>query len=224
MKKLALAAASAALLVGAPLVALAQTKAAAPATRPALPGELTGAQRTTALAEASAALNRITTLQGRFAQAAPDGSLAMGRIYMQRPGKLRFEYDAPSPLTIVADGAVVAVVDRSMKDVQRVPLRSTPLHYVLKRDVNLERDARVTRVIQQGGNLLVSARDRSGEAEGEITMTFVGAARDLRQWVITDSQRQTTRISLSDVQSAGALDPKLFRVPAPEVLRRPKNR
>jgi outer membrane lipoprotein-sorting protein len=224
MKKFALAAAGAALLVGLPLAALGQTKAPAVATRPALPGELTGAQRVTALAEASAALNRITTIQGRFAQSAPDGSLSLGRIYMQRPGKLRFEYDSPSPLTIVADGSVVAVEDRSMKDVQRVPLRSTPLYYVLKRDVNLERDARVTRVVLQGGNLLVSARDRTGEADGEITMTFVGATRDLRQWTITDGQRQTTRISLSDVQSAGQLDPKLFRVSAPEVLRRPKNR
>lgn len=224
MKRFSSALLATALLAGLPMAASGQTKAAAPAARPALPGELTGAQRTAALAEASASLNRIGTLQGRFAQAAPDGSLSLGRIYMQRPGKLRFEYDAPSPLTIVADGSVVAVEDRSMKDVQRVPLRSTPLYYVLKRDVNLERDARVTRVVLQGGNLLVSARDRSGEADGEITMTFAGAARDLRQWTITDGRRQTTRITLSEVVSAGALDPKLFRVPNPEALRRPKNR
>jgi outer membrane lipoprotein-sorting protein len=222
MKKIALALAAAALLSGPPLAALAQTRA--PTTRAALPGELTGAQRVAALAEASAALNRINTLQGRFAQAAPDGSLSVGRIYMQRPGKLRFEYDAPSPLTIVADGSVVAVEDRSMRDVQRVPLRSTPLYYVLKRDVNLDRDARVTRVVQQGPELLVSARDRTGEADGEITMTFAGPTRELRQWTITDGQRQTTRISLSQIQAAGRLDPKLFRISTPEVLRQPRNR
>ena len=119
---------------------------------------MTGARRTAALAEASAALNRVVAVQGRFTQVAPDGAQTRGRVFMQRPGKLRFEYDPPTPLTIVADGAVVAVEDRSMRDVQRIPLRSTPLYYVLKRDVNLERDARITRVIQQGDNLLVSAR------------------------------------------------------------------
>lgn len=222
MKQLAALLAASALVVGLPLVAVAQS--GSPAARPPVTGELTGAQRSAALTEASAALNRISTLQGRFTQVAPDGSVAGGRLYLQRPGKMRFEYDPPSPLTIVADGAVVGIEDRSMRDVQRVPLRSTPLYYVLKRDVNLERDARITRVVMQGDNLLVSARDRSGEADGEITITFAGAARDLRQWAITDGQRQTTRITLSQVQNAGGLDPRLFRISARDAMARPKNR
>lgn len=209
-------------LLGLPLVALAQTRPPI-AARPTS-GELSGAQRAAALTEASAALNRIAAMQGRFTQVAPDGSLSRGRIYMQRPGKLRFEYDPPSPLTIVSDGSVVAVEDRAMRDIQRVPLRSTPLFYVLKPQVNLERDARITRVVQQGDSLLVSARDRSGEADGEITITFGGATRDLTQWSITDGQRQTTRITLSEVQRAGRLDQKLFRVSAYDVMARPKNR
>lgn len=224
MKKLASALAASVLLVGLPLTALAQVRAAAAPAAAPLAGELSGARRSTALAEASAALNRIAAVQGRFTQVAPDGSQAQGKVYMQRPGKLRFEYDPPSPLTIVADGAIVAVEDRSLRDVQRIPLRSTPLYYVLKRDVNLERDARITRVVQQGDNLLVSARDRSGEAEGEITITFAGATRDLRQWSITDGQRQTTRITLSQVQGAARLDPRLFRVSTRDATARPKNR
>ncbi|MBL8559489.1 MAG: outer-membrane lipoprotein carrier protein LolA [Hyphomonadaceae bacterium] len=223
MRMLARAIAASALLVGLPVVALAQSGAPA-ATRSPVAGELTGAQRAAALTEASASLNRIAAMQGRFTQVAPDGSLARGRIYMQRPGKLRFEYDPPSPLTIVSDGSVVAVEDRSMRDVQRIPLRSTPLFYVLKPQVNLERDARITRVVQQGDALHVSARDRSGEADGEITITFLGDGRDLKQWSITDGQRQTTRITLSDVQGATRLDPKLFRITAYDVMARPKNR
>jgi outer membrane lipoprotein-sorting protein len=132
---------------------------------------------------------------------------------MQRPGKLRFEYDAPSPLTIVSDGSVVAIEDRSSRDVQRIPLRSTPLYYVLKRDVSLERDARITRVLQQNGDLYVTARDRRGEAEGEITMHFAGPARELKQWSITDGQRQNTRVSLSDMRPAAGLESRLFRIP-----------
>jgi len=224
MKTLITALTASALLVGLPLAALAQNGAPPAAVRPAVTGELTGAQRSAALMQASAALNRIGTVQGRFTQVAPDGSVAQGRIYMQRPGKLRFEYDPPSPITVVADGSVVGIEDRSMRDVQRVPLRSTPLYYVLKRDVNLERDARITRVVQQGDNLLISARDRSGEADGEITITFTGSGRDLRQWSITDGQRQTTRITLSDVQGAARLDPRLFQISAKDSMNRPRNR
>lgn len=175
---------------------------------------LAGPDRSAALALASASLNRIAAVQGRFAQIAPDGARSQGDIYLSRPGRMRFQYDAPSPLTIVSDGATVAVVDTSVRDVSRVPLRSTPLYYVLKRDVNLERDARIVRVARDGDRLLVTARDRSGEADGEITITFAGPAYELREWSVTDGQRQTTRISLSGVHAAGTIDPRLFRAPA----------
>lgn len=205
---------SAALLAAA-VLALAASAAAqgapAPARTVAQATQLAGADRSAALAAASAGLNRIVAVQGRFTQVAPDGSRSAGDIYLQRPGKMRFQYDAPSPLTIVSDGATVAVEDRSVRDVSRVPLRSTPLYYVLKRDVSLERDARITQVLRSGEQLLVTARDRTGEAEGEITLVF-GPGYELRQWTITDGQRQTTRIALSDVRAASRLDPRLFRV------------
>lgn len=205
------------LLAAAVAVAASSGPAGAQSTPPVAKAALTqtvlaGAERTQALTAASAALNRMTAVQGRFAQIAPDGSRSEGDIYLQRPGRMRFQYDAPSPLMIVADGTTVAVEDRSVRDVSRIPLRSTPLYYVLKRDVNLERDARITRVARQGDQLHVTARDRTGEADGEITIVFAGAAYDLAQWSITDGQRQTTRIALSSVRAAPRLDPRLFRL------------
>ncbi len=213
--KLALAPslAALALFVTAPLTLTASAQSAPAAAKSALVlTQLTGAERTQALALASAALNRMAAVQGRFSQIAPDGSASQGDIYLQRPGKMRFAYDAPSPLTIVSDGSTVSVHDRSVRDVSRIPLRSTPLYYVLKRDVSLERDARIVRVSRSGADLLVTARDRTGEADGEITMMFGGPGYELRQWVVTDGQRQTTRITLSGVRAAARLDPRLFRV------------
>jgi outer membrane lipoprotein-sorting protein len=211
MKRIALALMAAVAL--APIAGSALAQNAPAAAKAALTQtQLTGAERTAALNAASASLNRIAAVQGRFSQIAPDGSPSQGDIYLQRPGKMRFAYDAPSPLTIVSDGTTVAVEDRTVRDVSRVPLRATPLYYVLKRDVNLERDARVTRVVRSGDQLLVTARDRTGEADGEITIVFSGPTYDLRQWSITDGQRQTTRITLSGVRGAGRLDPRLFRV------------
>jgi outer membrane lipoprotein-sorting protein len=204
---IALAGLSGAALAQSALPRAAQTGAAQP-----LPVQLSGAERTAALTAASAALNRNTSLQGRFTQTAPDGGVTRGKIYLQKPGRLRFEYDAPTPLLIVADGATVAVEDKQLKDVSRVPLRSTPLFYVLKRDINLERDARITRVARQGGTLLVTARDRTGEAEGEITLSFDTATYALTRWEIVDAQRQVTRINLSEVRAAPRLDPRLFRL------------
>ncbi len=203
-------------LVLAPIAgsAIAQTAAAPPAAVRTALTQLSGAERTQVLGAASAALNRLVAVQGRFSQVAPDGSQSQGDIYLQRPGRMRFAYDAPSPLTIVSDGSTVAVEDRSVRDVSRVPLRATPLYYVLKRDVNLERDARITSVARNGDRVLVTARDRTGEADGEITLVFSGPTYDLKQWSITDGQRQTTRITLSAIRGAGRLDPRLFRVQA----------
>ena len=215
MKAVTPSLAALALLFLAPIVGSAAAQSAPAVARQALTQTLlAGPERAAALAQASASLNRIAAVQGRFAQVAPNGARSQGDIYLARPGKMRFQYDAPSPLTIVSDGSTVAVVDSSVRDVSRVPLRSTPLYYVLKRDVNLERDARIVRVTRDGDSLLVTARDRSGEADGEITITFAGAAYDLREWSVTDGQRQTTRISLSGVRAVGAIDPRLFRTPA----------
>ena len=218
MKAVTPSLAALALLFLAPIVGSAAAQSAPAVARQALTQTLlAGPERAAALAQASASLNRIAAVQGRFAQIAPNGSRSQGDIYLARPGKMRFQYDAPSPLTIVSDGSVVAVFDNTSRDVQRLPLRSTPLYYVLKKDVNLERDARIVRVSRSGDSLLVTARDRTGDADGEITIIFAGPTYDLREWVVTDGQRQTTRISLSGVRASGSVNPRLFRVPAGDV-------
>lgn len=206
-------------LVALPLLALCVAGAAMAQQSPAAVARtaltqtvLTGPERAAALTAASAALNKLVSVQGRFAQIAPDGARSGGAFYLQRPGRLRFQYDAPSPLTIVSDGSTVAVEDRSVRDVSRVPLRSTPLFYVLKRDVSLERDARITRVVRNGDLLMVTARDRTGEADGEITLAFSASDYQLRQWEVTDAQSLTTRITLSELRAAERLDPRLFRL------------
>jgi outer membrane lipoprotein-sorting protein len=186
--------------------------AAAAQTTAAEAIEMSGPARDAALAAASASLNRQKSIKARFMQLAPNGAQSQGDLYLQRPGKLRFAYDAPSPLTIVAAGNVVAVEDKRMREVTRVPLRSTPLFFALKDQVSLAVDARITRVTREGQALYVTARDRKGEASGQITMKFVGDSYELREWTITDGQNRTTRVSLSNVQNVAKHDPALFRM------------
>ncbi len=182
------------------------------------PASLTGAARAQALREANAALNSQRVIQGRFLQIAPDGLVTAGRFFLQRPGRVRFEYDPPTRLLIVSDGTTVAVHDRALRSLNTARLRATPLYFVLKNDINLERDAHVTRAIRQGDALFVSARDRRGEADGEITLHLAGPSLHLRAWDVVDATGGRTRITLTDIQPVAALDQRLFRVPRPGAL------
>lgn len=172
---------------------------------------LQGQARTTALARANAALNAVQRLQGRFLQSSPDGVNARGRFFLERPGRLRFQYDPPSTLLIVSDGRVVAMRDTALRTTERTPLRSTPLHLILDAGVDLVRDARVTRVAQAGDRLMITARDRTGEMDGSITLNF-GANAALESWDVTDGGGAATRVVLSELTRPASFERNLFRL------------
>jgi outer membrane lipoprotein-sorting protein len=173
---------------------------------------LEGAERAAGIAAANRTLNGVQRLQGRFVQTAPGGARSAGAFYMQRPGRLRFEYDPPATLLIVADGNVVAMRDTALRTTDRTPLRSTPLHLILGERIDLERNARVTRVARSGQWLMVTARDRSGQTDGLITLHFYGPNAELRSWDVIDATGARTRITLSDLTRPASLDRSLFRL------------
>lgn len=162
-----------------------------------------------ALAEASAYLSSLENLQGNFLQVGPDGSVAEGKFYLRRPGRLRFEYQPPENLLVVADGTWVAVKD-SAGPAQRYPMASTPLNLLLGENVNLTDSARVLNVESQPGALLITLADRSGEAPGQITLIFDQPTLQLRQWVVTDAQGLQTTVALRNVQAGIRADNALF--------------
>lgn len=173
---------------------------------------LEGAERAAALARANETLNAVARLQGRFVQTAPDGARAGGAFYLQRPGKLRFEYDPPATILIVSDGNVVALRDTALRTTDRTPLNSTPLNLILRNRIDLERQARIVRVSRQGEWMLVTARDRTGQTDGAITLQFFGPDAELRSWDVVDLTGARTRITLSEVTQPASLDRALFRL------------
>lgn len=173
-----------------------------------------------ALAGVNGWLNSVETYRARFTQIAPDFSASTGILSIRRPGRLRFEYDAPSPLLVVADGTTVAIEDADLETVDRVPLRSTPLWWILKPDVNLAEDANVTDVWQEDGYIYVAARDRNEEMDGTALFAFNPESYALEEWFVTDSLGYTTRVSLSDVETGMRLNPRLFVLDEPEDDRR----
>ena len=162
------------------------------------------------LARVDMALNNTLSFSGRFDQYAADGSIESGQIYLQRPGKMRFEYDAPSPLLIVSDGVTMTQQDRALETFDRVPLASTPLNFFLKENVDLARDTEVVALQKLPNEWRVSARDGSGEMDGVITMIFNAQTLALKEWVITDGFGGNTRVILSNLRYNERLDPRLF--------------
>ncbi len=162
-----------------------------------------------AISEASAYLSALDSMQGDFLQVGPDGSVAEGKFYLRRPGRLRFEYNAPENLLVVADGTWVAVKD-SAGPAQRYPIASTPLGLILAQNVDLSNSARILKVENQPGALLVTLADRSGEAPGQITLIFDQPRMQLRQWVVTDAQGLQTTVALRNVETGIRADNALF--------------
>jgi len=178
----------------------------------AAPTILSGAPREAALDRANRTLNAITRLQGRFMQTSPGGGRASGMFYLQRPGRLRFEYDPPASMLIVSDGRVVAMRDTELRTTERTPLRSTPLNIILGSRIDLDRDARVLRVSTSGPWLMVTARDRAGQTDGQIILQFYGDDTQLRSWDVIDATGARTRIALTDITHPASFDSRLFRL------------
>lgn len=193
-------------------LAAASALSAAPAFAQAQIQVLEGEARAAGIAAANRWLNSMQRLQGRFVQTAPGGARATGDIYLQRPGRLRFQYDAPATMLIVSDGSVVSMRDTELRTTERTPLRSTPLNLILGERIDLERQARIPRVSRSGPWLMITARDRSSQMDGEITLHFHGENAELRSWDVRDATGSRTRITLSDVTQPASLDRGLFRL------------
>ena len=173
-----------------------------------------------ALTGINAAINAIDTMRARFVQIAPDGSASEGLVSMSRPGRLRFEYDDPSPILMVADGTTIAIEDRALETVDRVPLSSTPLWWLLKRNVDLAQDAEIIAMQREYGYIYLTLRDPSNEMEGQIVFAFSENDYELREWYITDAFSQVTRVSLVDIEFGMRLSPRLFVIEEPDRNRR----
>lgn len=164
----------------------------------------------TDLARIDASMNATHSFQGDFTQVAPNGAVSKGKIWLQRPGKVRFEYDAPNPLLIVSDGVTLVQNDRQLETFDRVPLSATPLNYFLKENINLAEDTEVTALQKVPGLWIVTARDGSGQQEGTMTLVFDAETLALQTWIITDDFGGATRVQLSNLQYNGSMDPRKF--------------
>lgn len=198
------------LSVGAPSLAAAQT--------PWASATALSAQDSALVSKASAYLQSLGQARGRFIQTDPRGHITKGDLYLKRPGKMRFAYDAPLGLLVVSDGYNVSISDRRLKTFERYPLGTTPLALLLAKDIRLDRGVVIDRVTRGADGFAITARDGRKEAEGRIVLNFASSPMGLKSWSVTDAQGQTTRIDLEQFSATTGLDPALFVLADPRSL------
>lgn len=167
--------------------------------------------------QATAYLQGLSTAQGRFEQTDARGRKTQGAWFLSRPGKIRFEYDAPYSLLIVSNGKTVSMWDPRLKSFDQYPLDQTPLSLFLSRQIRLDQNVVVTQVTSQADSFTLKARDRRKQVEGAIALTFTlsGGQLTLREWTVTDAQNRATRVHLTSFARKGGLSPSLFVLDKP---------
>src|ERR1700733_8851015 len=164
-------------------------------------------------AKVSAYLSSLSTLVGNFVQVGPDGSKTKGEFYIQKPGKVRFEYDTPSPIEIIADGSAVAVRDRKLATQDIYPLSQTPLRYLLSDRIDLMRDTNVVSVTADDLYISVTIEERQTLIGTSRLMLMLGAKDgQLKQWTVTDPQGYDTTVAVYNLDSSKKVDPGLFKI------------
>ena len=169
------------------------------------------------LARIETYLNGLKTLKARFLQVAPDGATSEGNAWLQRPGRMRFEYDKPSPFLLVAGFGSAVFYDRQLNQTTSVPLATTPLGILLADNVKMNGDITVTGISRLPGQIQVTATRTASPGDGTLALIFADNPLVLRQWAVVDAQRQETRVSLFNIELGGNFPPRMFEFNDPRL-------
>lgn len=188
------------LALAAPATALGQP-ARGPAQAPPDPG---------AIQRVEAYFNAMTTFRARFLQIAQNGGSAEGTAMIWRPGRMRFDYDAPEPTLLIAADGQFFHWDRELRQPTTVPVGSTPLGVLLRQPLSLRGDVTVAGTERSGGLLRMAVFRTAAPNEGRITLILEENPMQLRQWEVLDAQGRTTRVTLTQIETGVRFDPFLF--------------
>jgi outer membrane lipoprotein-sorting protein len=164
-------------------------------------------------ARVSSYLSSLQTVVGNFVQVGPDGTRVKGDFYIQKPGKVRFEYDAPSPLAIISDGSSVVVRDRSLATQDIYPLSQTPIRFLLSDRIDLMKDTNVVNVTADDLYISVTIEEKQTLIGTSRLMLMLGVKDgQLKQWTVTDPQGYDTTVAIYNLDITRKVNPDLFRL------------
>jgi outer membrane lipoprotein-sorting protein len=175
--------------------------------------------------EVEAYFNGIRTLEADFRQVAADGSVATGKLFIDRNrSALRFDYDPPSKILLVAPGDWRLIFyDGSIQQVNVIPIGETPIGFLLSEQVDLAGDVSVQSVAERPGELDVTLVRTEEPDQGRVVLTLAADPMGLERWSVTDAQGLTTQIELSQVRTGVDLDRSLFVWRDPKIFGWPKD-
>ncbi len=175
------------------------------------------AKKDETLDQIALSLNAIKTLKADFIQRAPDGSVAEGVLYLERPGKLRFDFGKDAPFLVVSNGSLLTFVDYEVKQVSRWPIKKTPLGILVDKEIKFDSKIEVPDIIRFAGLIKVPVIDPKRQEYGYIILIFEESTMELRAWESVDAQGYTTRVALINPEYNVEIDKKhfTFRDPRP---------
>ncbi len=155
-------------------------------------------------------LNGIRTLQADFTQIAPDGRTTTGDVYIKRPGRMRFEYDPPEKLLMVARDWRLVVRDDRADQTSTVPVDRTPIGLLLSEEIRLTGPVTIRSIAEISGELHLTVFQTEDPGQGELTLVFGLEPLELRRWEVVDPQGKRTRVLLENLRTNVPLDNDLF--------------
>ncbi|WP_428982948.1 outer membrane lipoprotein carrier protein LolA [Pseudohoeflea coraliihabitans] len=180
------------------------------------PAQAQGAQAAQRIADHFSSVKSMT---GEFVQFGPRGEQTGGKFFLSRPGKLRFNYEAPSSVRVISDGKAVVVGNSKLKTWELYPLSSTPLKLLLSNRIDLSK-SQVKSIKEEPDLLTIVLGDRSVFGNSTISMMFDPKSFELRQWTIRDAQGKDTSVMIYNVKQGVAFDPSVFKIPYDEVRKK----
>jgi outer membrane lipoprotein-sorting protein len=179
-------------------------------TARAAPGIILSAQDQADIGRVEAYLNSLKSLKAHFMQVAPDGGISEGTAWLERPGRMRFQYDPPAPFLLIAAHGQLIFHDSSLAQTSNIPLGRTPLGILLADQVTLSGAVTVTAIQRLPGQIQLTLVRTSSPGDGSLTLIFADQPLILRQWTVVDAQRRETHVTLYNAQNGGSFDPQLF--------------
>lgn len=176
----------------------------------------TTAEDQAVIGQIEAYLNGITSMKARFLQVAANGATIGGDVWMHRPGRIRFEYDPPDRMLLVAGDGLLVYYDPAVKQTTNVLLSSTPLGLLLEKNLKLSGKVTVTGIARAQGQIQLTIIRTEQPRDGAITLIFATDPMTLRSWIITDAQGRKTQISLYDVTYGGQYPNSMFTFVGPQ--------
>jgi outer membrane lipoprotein-sorting protein len=162
------------------------------------------------VARIEAYLNSVKSLKARFTQVAGDGGVSQGTAWLERPGRMRFQYDPPAAFVLIAAHGQLIFHDESLGQTSNIPLSRTPLGILLADHVALSGAVTVTGMQHLPGQIQLTMVRTDSPGDGSLTLIFADPPLMLRQWTVIDAQRRETHVTLYNAQTGGSFDPQLF--------------